>query len=115
LWKSFVDSKFVDSKPVKTYNELINSRVKPEIYCYDRVECRLAQFWQDFLAKALVLVNPKVLEIIWQNLLAKALVLVNPTILEIFWQDLLEKALVLVNPTVLEIFWHDFYRSHEFG
>ena len=38
------------------------------------------------------------------HLVAKALVLVNPTVLEIFQPDLVAKALVLVNPTVLEIF-----------
>ena len=48
----------------------------------------------------------------------KALVLVNPTVLEIFWQDLYRKALVLVNPTVVEIFWQDLsksYKSLDFG
>ena len=40
----------------------------------------------------------------YQDFYAKALVLVNPTLLEIFQRDLVAKALVLVNPTVLEIF-----------
>ena len=57
-----------------------NSRAKPEINCYDR----LAKFYRDFLAKALVLVNPTELEIFYQDFLAKALLLVNPTVLEIF-------------------------------
>ena len=34
----------------------------------------------------------------------KALVLVNPTVVEIFYQALCTKALILANPTVAEIF-----------
>ena len=67
-------------------------------------QSKLAQFWQDFAAKALVLVNPTELEIFWQDFVAKVLVLVNPTEVEIFWQDFAAKALVLVNPTVVEYF-----------
>ena len=43
----------------------------------------LAQFWQDFVGKALVLENPTELEIAWQDFVGKALLLVNPTELEI--------------------------------
>ena len=39
---------------------------------------RLAQFWQDFAAKVLFLVNPTELEIIYQDFAAKVLFLVNP-------------------------------------
>ena len=63
-------------------------------------QSRLAQFYQDLLAKALLLVNATVVEIFYQDLLAKALLLVNPTVGEIFYQDLLAKALLMVNPTV---------------
>ena len=55
-------------------------------------QSRLAQFYRDFLAKVLVLVNPTELEMFYQHLLAKALVLVNPTELEIFRQHLAAKA-----------------------
>ena len=54
--------------------------------------------------KALVLVNPTVLEIFQPDLVANALVFVNPTVLEIFQPQFVRKALLLVNPTVLEIF-----------
>ena len=47
-------------------------------------QSRLAQFYRHLVAKALVLVNPTVLEIFYRHLVAKALVLVNPTELEIF-------------------------------
>ena len=38
------------------------------------------QFWQDFAAKALLLVIPTELEILWQDFAAKALVWLNPTV-----------------------------------
>ena len=53
------------------------------------------------MAKALLLVNPRGLEIFCCDLLAKALLLVIPTELEIFYQDFRAKALLLVNPTGL--------------
>ena len=52
-----------------------------------RLEVGLAQFYQHFCSKALILVNPTVLEIFYRHFCAKALVLVNPTVLEIFYED----------------------------
>ena len=67
-------------------------------------QSRLAQFYRDFHAKALLLVPPTELEIFYQDFCAKALLLVPPTELEIFYQDFHAKALLLVPPTELEIF-----------
>ena len=75
-------------------------------------QSRLAQFWQDFRAKALLLVILTELEIFWQDFRAKALLLVIPAELEIFWQDFRAKVLLLVIPTKLEIYWQDLY-SHK--
>ena len=66
-------------------------------------QSRLAQFWQHFCAKALLLVIPTELEIFWQHFCAKALLLVIPTELEMFLQHFCAKALFLVIPTELEI------------
>ena len=63
-------------------------------------QSRFAQFWQDFAAKALLLVNRTELEIFWQKPYFWSFLLPE---LEIFWQDFAAKALVLVNPTVVEI------------
>ena len=56
------------------------------------------QFYHDFHAKALVLVNPAVVEMFYQDLLAKALVLVNSTELEIFLRFCRKSPTALVNP-----------------
>ena len=68
-------------------------------------QSRFAQFWQDFAAKALLLVNRTELEIFWQKPYFWSFLLPE---LEIFWQDFAAKALVLVNPTKVEIFWQNF-------
>ena len=47
-------------------------------------QSRLAQFYRDFHAKALLLVIPTELEIFYHDFHAKALLLVIPTELEIF-------------------------------
>ena len=49
---------------------------------------RIAHFYRDLWAKALVLVIPTNVEIFYQDLWAKALVLVIPTEAEIFYQYL---------------------------
>ena len=54
-------------------------------------QSRLAQFYQDLAAKALLLVPPTELEIFCQDLAAKALILVSLTELEIFYQYLADK------------------------
>ena len=74
-------------------------------------QSRLAQYYQEFCRKALLLVIPTVLEIFYQYLSRKALLLVIPTVLEIFYQYLCRKALRLVIPTVLEIFYQDLCRK----
>ena len=72
-------------------NEVSKFILGRDIYCYDRVDKRslgksystryiLARFWW----KALVLVNPTVLEIFLSRFWWKSLVLVNPTVLDIF-------------------------------
>jgi hypothetical protein len=63
-------------------------------------QSRLAQFYQVFCSKGLVLVTSKVLAIFYQDLCRKALLLVIPKVLEIFYQDLCRKVLLLVIPTV---------------
>ena len=68
-------------------------------------QSRLGQFYQGFVQKALLLVNPTVLEIFYQGSVRKALLLVNQTVLEIFYQGFVQKALLLVNTTVLEMFY----------
>ena len=51
------------------YQYVCNSRAKPEIYCYDRVEQRSFTKNQPIHhKKALVLVNPTVVEIFYQEL-----------------------------------------------
>ena len=65
-------------------------------------QSRLAQFWQHFHAKALLLVIPTELKILWQD----------PTELEIFWQDFHAKALLFGHSyrtrNILTIFIHKF-------
>ena len=40
---------------------------------------RLAQFYQDFSAEVVILVNPAVVEILYQEFSVEAVILVNPT------------------------------------
>ena len=54
-------------------------------------QSRLAQFYQDFAAKATVLVITTELEYIFQDFAAYAPLLVPPTELEIFYQDFAAK------------------------
>ena len=50
-------------------------------------QSRLAQFYQDFSAEAVILVNPVVVEIFYQ-FSVEAVILVNPTLVEICYQKL---------------------------
>ena len=78
-------------------NDNNNSRAKPEMYLLFLGESRdillqqsrLAQFYRDFLAKALILVHSTELEIFYRDLTAKALILVPATVLEIFLPTLI--------------------------
>ena len=47
-------------------------------------QSRLAQFYQDFSADAVILVNPAAVEIFYQ-FLAEAVILVDPTVVDIFY------------------------------
>ena len=49
------------------------------------------QFYQDFAAKATIVVTTTELEIFYQYFAAKSLLLVPPAELEIFYQDHLKK------------------------
>ena len=61
------------------------------------------KYFDQFAAKALLLVSPTKLEIFWPDSAATALLLVTPTELELFWPDFAAKALILVTPIELEI------------
>jgi hypothetical protein len=60
---------------------------------------RLAQFYQDFSAEVVILVNPAVVEILYLEFSVEAVILVNPTVIDIFYQQFSTETMISVNPT----------------